>query len=151
MPDESLFFSFKHRFPCFNNGHLIQRKIIIITLRKSLEARLKRDGPMDKVEIKIIELKVRECLFQCRNYIFRLMCCVPKFGCNPYILSLNIKFRETLLQGSPNFLFIPVHSCAVDVAIAYVQSGLNCVAYFTGNRFPGTQTDRVYFVTIFKC
>ena len=119
---EALLHSGFHRGPGGREGQFLKRDQIIGCLRQP-HPWPQGHGPVDQIEVEVIQPQIGQGLLQGRLHILGGMGAVPQLGGDPELLPPHQALAECNVERFTDLGFIAVDGGRVDVAIAEPQGG----------------------------
>ena len=128
-----------HGRPGIHEIFLTGNHVDVLIQREKVFPRLEAHGPVDEVEVQVIQLQVAERLLAGSFHRVLVVICAPQLADDEEVLIFHNLLLQLHVEGQTHLILILVHVGTVNVTVPRVNRHLHSLCHFTWRGLPGAQ------------
>mmetsp|Transcript_27647 Transcript_27647/g.46021 ORF Transcript_27647/g.46021 Transcript_27647/m.46021 type:complete len:215 (+) Transcript_27647:202-846(+) len=139
-----------NRFAFSRSAQGLHRLPRLFDRGRECRASVASDGPMDEIQVEVIELQVVQRLLARLRHVLRGMKVIPQFARHPQLSARDGSFCEEFAECLANFSLILVDCCTVYVSVPIFNCSLDRVFDLPRLGFPRPQSDLWHLAAVIQ-
>ena len=128
-----------HGRPGIHEIFLTGNHVAILTQQEEVFPRLEAHGPVDEVEVQVVQLQVAERLLAGTFHQVLVVIRVPQLADDEEALMLHHLLLQLCLEGQTHLILVLVHVGTVNVTVPKVNRHIHSLHHFAWRELPGAQ------------